>query len=107
MELLATIVLWVYALLLIGGGVAGWKLSGSRISLTAGLGSAALLFVAYRISLSAPSTGYLVAAFIAFFLMILFSSRYRKTGKFMPSGMMLIVSGLATALLAFVAVVLW
>jgi uncharacterized membrane protein (UPF0136 family) len=107
MELLATIVIWVYALLLIGGGVAGWKLSGSRISLTAGLGSAFLLIVAYRISLSAPSTGYLVATLSSLSLLILFSSRYRKSGKFMPSGMMLIVSGLATALLAFVTVVLW
>jgi uncharacterized membrane protein (UPF0136 family) len=103
MAALGTGVIVVYGILLVVGGIIGWKKSGSRVSLTASLASAALLAVAHRMSRTAPLGGYVLAAVVALALTILFSNRLRKTKKFMPSGMMLLVSGIATLLLALVA----
>ena len=103
MAALGTGVIIVYGVLLVVGGIIGWKKSGSRISLTASLASAVLLAIAHRISLTAPFGGYLLATAVALALTLLFSNRFRKTRKFMPSGMMLVVSGVATLLLAAVA----
>lgn len=61
MSTLAAAVVLAYAGILIGGGFAGWKLSGSRISFTAGLGSAALMAIAYRIAFFHLLAGYLLA----------------------------------------------
>src|SRR6266478_8565073 len=57
MNSLISAVILSYAGLLVVGGVIGWRVSGSRISLTSSLISAALLAVAYRISLGSPFAG--------------------------------------------------
>jgi uncharacterized membrane protein (UPF0136 family) len=97
----------VYGSLLVVGGVIGWRVSGSRVSLTASLASAALLAVAYRISLSNAFGGYLLATAVALGLAVVFSRRLRKTKKFMPSGMMLAVSSVAALLLAGITALSW
>ena len=94
-------VIVAYALFLIVGGIVGWRKSGSRVSLTASLISAALLSIAYRISLNSPFAGYLMAAIIAFALALVFFRRFRKTKKFMPAGMMLILSTLVCLVMAW------
>ena len=94
----ATALILAYAGLLIAGGLIGWRVSGSRISLTASLTSAALLAIAYRISLAAAFAGYLMATLVTLGLVALFSIRLHKTRKFLPSGLLLLVSG-ATAIL--------
>jgi uncharacterized membrane protein (UPF0136 family) len=100
-------ILLVYGAILVVGGVIGWRLSGSRISLTASLGSAALLAVAYRFSLANDFGGYLLATAVALGLAIVFSRRLRKTKKFMPWGLLLIVSGAVALLLAGITAMAW
>ncbi len=97
-------VIVVYTAFLVVGGIIGWRVSGSRISLTSSLVSAALLSVAWRISLDAPKSGYLMATIVALALAILFALRLRKTKKFMPSGMMLLLSAIVTIILAWSAI---
>jgi uncharacterized membrane protein (UPF0136 family) len=93
----------IYAALLVVGGLIGWRVGGSRMSLTMSLLSAALLAVGYRISLSEPKAGLLMAAVVAFALTMLFVFRLRKTHKFMPSGMMLVLSAIVGIYLAWTA----
>ena len=102
MNALAAGVVLAYAAILIVGGFVGWRFSGSRVSLTAGLASAALLAIAYRLSSIRPLAGYLMAAAVSLALTVMFSLRFRKTKKFMPAGMMLVVSGIALAILGWV-----
>ena len=102
MHALAASVILAYAAILIVGGFVGWRVSGSRVSLTAGLASAALLAIAFRLSIIRPLAGYLMAAAVSLALTVMFSLRFRKTKKFMPAGMMLVVSGIALAILGWV-----
>ena len=95
----ASIATIAYAAILIAGGIVGWRVSGSRISLTMSLASAALLAVAYRISLTSPAGGSLMGAIVALALTVVFALRLRKTGKFMPAGMMLALSAIVALLL--------
>lgn len=103
MSTLAAVVVLAYAGILIGGGFAGWKLSGSRVSFTAALGSAALLAIAYRIAFFHLLAGYLLAAVVSLALTVLFFLRFRKTRKVMPAGMMLVASGVALAIFGWFA----
>jgi uncharacterized membrane protein (UPF0136 family) len=107
MLLFPSIVILAYAAVLILGGIIGWQMSGSRISLTASLVSAALLSVAYRLSYTYPTRGWAMGAVIAAALAILFTIRWRKTRKLMPAGIMLLISGAAAAVLAWSAWRLW
>ena len=102
MNALAAGVILAYAAILIVGGFVGWRFSSSSISLTAGLASAALLAIAYRLSSIRPLAGYLMAAAVSLALVVMFLIRFRKTRKFFPSGMMLVVSGIALAILGWV-----
>ena len=102
MHALAASVILAYAAILIVGGFVGRRVSGSRVSLTAGLASAALLAIAFRLSIIRPLAGYLMAAAVSLALTVMFSLRFRKTKKFMPAGMMLVVSGIALAILGWV-----
>lgn len=102
MSSLAAGVILAYAAILIVGGFVGWRFSGSRISFTAGLGSAALLVTAYRLASIRPLAGYVMASGVSLALTVLFGLRFRKTKKFMPAGMMLVTSGIALAILGWV-----
>lgn len=94
-------VILTYAALLVLGGIIGWRVGGSRTSLTSSLISAALLSVAYRISREEPRVGFLIATVVALALAVVFVFRLRKTGKFMPSGMMLALSAIVAVILAW------
>ena len=107
MQTFGVAIIVAYGSLLVVGGVIGWRVSGSRVSLTASLASAALLAVAFRISLSNAFAGYLLATAVALGLAVVFSRRLRKTRKFMPSGLMLILSSVAAVLLAGITAVSW
>jgi hypothetical protein len=51
--------------------------------------------------------GYLLATVVALGLAVLFFRRLRKTGRFMPSGLMLVVSSAAALLLGGIAALSW
>ena len=101
----AVIFVLVYAALMFVGGVLGYRLSGSRASLIAGTASAALLAGAFVLaqSGSGPSAGLWCASLVALALSAVFAARFSKTKKFMPSGMLLVVSVLALGFFAMAA----
>lgn len=88
-------ILAVYALFMVAGGVMGAR-KGSKVSLYAGFGSGVALIVALLVSFSSLKLGLGIGAALAVILTIMFFKRYSATKKFMPSGMLLMVS-LATA----------
>ncbi len=88
------------AVLVLVGGIAGYIKVQSKPSLISGVVSCILLSIAYAFSLSAPKTGIMMGDIIAVLLAILFLWRYGKTRKFMPGGLMFVVSMIAVVVLS-------
>jgi len=99
MQNIVEISLLIYGVLVSAGGVIGFLKAQSKASLIAGLISGALVITAYSISRRNPATGFLVGACIGALLLIVFAVRLAKTKKFMPSGMMLVLTALEEILL--------
>ena len=104
-RMIGHLALGAYVLLLAAGGVIGFVKAGSRPSLIAGLGSAAVALLALVLTIPASHhhdgllpadggtrNGYVLGLILSAALLAMFGVRYRKTGKFMPSGMLLGVS---------------
>ncbi|MCZ6635350.1 MAG: TMEM14 family protein [bacterium] len=98
----AQVVLGIYGMLLIVGGVMGMVKAGSLVSMIAGGISGVVALVGLWISLSDPATGFLVGALLALLLTGMFVNRFMATRKFMPAGMVLIMS-LAVGILLLLA----
>src|SRR5258706_1260655 len=88
MQNFANLVLWIYIVLLVVGGLIGFLKAKSRVSLIMSVTFAALL------SLCAAHLvfQYYVADILLAALLVVFGIRLTKTKKFMPSGMMLILT---------------
>ena len=93
------IVLVIYAALVGAGGVMGFLKAKSRPSLIAGLASAALAMVALGVTFADPMVGFGLGAVLSALLLAMFAARYAKGRKFMPGGMMVLVSAATLALL--------
>lgn len=98
------VTLGIYAVLLAAGGVLGFVKAGSRPSLVAGLGSATVAVVCLVIAALGSSIGIWLGVALAVALDGLFTYRFLKSRKFMPSGMMAIVSVAVVAILLIAAV---
>jgi uncharacterized membrane protein (UPF0136 family) len=85
-------VLWIYILLLVGGGLFGFLKAGSKVSLITASVSAALLVITAIPGLLNASLARGLADIIMACLLIVFTVRLIKTRKFMPSGMMLVMT---------------
>jgi uncharacterized membrane protein (UPF0136 family) len=96
-------VLLVYAVLMLAGGVAGYRAAASKASLAAGVGSAGLLAVAWWLSRSKPVPGFWLGAVVSLALCAAFAMRLAKTGKVMPSGALLALSVIALVVLTWQA----
>ncbi|MDG3006808.1 TMEM14 family protein [Paludisphaera mucosa] len=91
--LFARILLGLYALLLGVGGYVGYKKAGSKPSLYAGVGSAALCLLALLFSFLHAERGLQAGAAVALALTIFFNFRFvAGTRKLMPAGMLAIIS---------------
>ena len=77
----------------------GFKKAKSKPSLIAALISDALLTSAFVITLIEFKAGILIADIVATALLLIFILRLHKTKKFMPSGLMVILSALEAAIL--------
>jgi uncharacterized membrane protein (UPF0136 family) len=87
-------VLWIYIILLVIGGLIGYFKAKSRVSLIMSVSfAAALSLCAARVIPAGEVADLLLVA-----LMVVFALRLTKTRKFMPSGMMLVITLIALAL---------
>jgi uncharacterized membrane protein (UPF0136 family) len=87
-------VLWVYIVLLVAGGAVGFLKAQSKMSLLMSVGFAALLSLCAMKIIPDP----MVADIILVVLLIFFGMRAAKSKKFMPMGMMTVLTILALAL---------
>jgi uncharacterized membrane protein (UPF0136 family) len=94
---LSIILILLYATIVFAGGLIGYLKAGSKPSLIAGVVSAALLAGSAWMSWGNEVRALLIAAGIAALLSVVFLMRFLKTRSFMPAGMMLLVSLVATA----------
>jgi uncharacterized membrane protein (UPF0136 family) len=86
--------------LLVGaGGVMGYVKAKSKASLISGLISATLLDAAFALSFFNAELGLMLGLVVAVALSVVFGIRLKKTGKFMPSGMLLAMCTIETAIL--------
>jgi uncharacterized membrane protein (UPF0136 family) len=91
----SVIVLWIYIVLLLGGGLMGFLKAGSRISLiTSAAFALPLALCALRIL-----TLFFIADILIGLLVVVFGVRYAKGRKFMPSGLMVLLSIIVLAAL--------
>jgi uncharacterized membrane protein (UPF0136 family) len=91
-------VLWIYIVLLLVGGTIGFLKAGSKVSLiTSAVAAVALILTAIP-GLLGPAMARGMADAIMATLIVVFVIRLLKTKKFMPSGMMLLVTTFALAL---------
>jgi len=88
-----TAVLWSYIVLLVVGGLMGMK-AGSKISLFISLAFAAALSLCAMDIIS----GRYAADIILLVLLLFFGSRFAKTKKFMPMGLMTVATIVTLAL---------
>ena len=93
----ANTVLWIYIVLLLVGGLIGFFKAKSRVSLISSSVFAAVLVLTqtgiFEPTLARNLVNVLLAA-----LLVVFAIRLAKTKKFMPSGMMLVLTVLTLAL---------
>ena len=95
---IATKVLWVYIILLLIGGLIGFFKANSKVSLITSAVFAALLVLTTLRDVFQPTFGRNLANVIMAILLVVFAIRLAKTKKFMPSGLMLLVTIAALAL---------
>jgi uncharacterized membrane protein (UPF0136 family) len=88
-------VLAVYLVLLVAGGLVGWLKAGSRVSLFTALAFAAALAVC---GYGPVPQGPVLVRVLLGVLLAVFAVRWLKTRKFMPAGLMVIVTAAALAL---------
>ena len=84
------IVLWVYIVLLMLGGLMGFIKAGSKASLIASSAFAAIL-VLFALNILPFAYHWIVLLF----LLVFFAMRFGKSKKFMPNGMMVALTLLA------------
>ncbi len=91
-------VLWIYIVLLLVGGLVGFLKAGSKVSLITSAVAAAGLILTAIPGLFGPGLAHGLANAIMAALLVVFAIRLTKTKKFLPSGLMLVVTILALAL---------
>ena len=87
-------ILWIYIVLLVSGGVMGWVKAKSRVSLIMSVAFAAVLCLCAAQVINVP---HLVDILLVV-LLVVFLIRLGKTKKFMPAGLMSLVTVLTLAL---------
>ena len=101
---LGQITLIVYGVLLIVGGAVGGARAGSKESLYAGVGSGVVALICAAVArFGSAMVGYILGAILSVALLGMMASRYMETKKFMPSGMIALLS-LAVLVIRVVAI---
>lgn len=95
---LSDLAFWVYVVLLLLGGLFGFYKGKSKISLITSVVSAALLVLTTLRGIFEPAFARDLANLIMAALLVVFAIRLAKTKKFMPGGLMLVLTILVLAL---------
>ena len=90
-------ILWIYIVFLLVGGLIGFLKAGSKVSLITSAVAAAILILTTINGLLGPALARDVADIVMAALIVVFAIRLSKTKKFMPSGMLLVVTAVALA----------
>jgi uncharacterized membrane protein (UPF0136 family) len=99
MHLNATLILWIYIVLLFVGGLIGFLKAGSKISLITSACFAGILILCNVGLIFQPDMANILKTAVLVFLMVFFAFRLTKTKKFMPSGLMAVLSLVTLVLL--------
>ena len=91
-------VLWIYIVLLLVGGLIGFFKAKSRVSLISSSVFALLLVLTTLHGIFQPTFAQDLANVILAALLVVFAVRLARTKKFMPGGLMLVLTILALAL---------
>ncbi len=89
MKIIATL---IYGILLLFGGIFGYIKAKSKPSLISGVISGLLLLISGVLQWQQISMGLILAQVLTLVLAIVFAIRLWKTRKFMPAGLMLVLS---------------
>jgi uncharacterized membrane protein (UPF0136 family) len=91
---IAQAVLGFYAVMLVIGGIIGRVKAGSSASLIAGTVSALMIGACFGLTFApaADRFAFVIAGAVSMLLAIFFSRKFLATGKFMPGGMMALIS---------------
>src|SRR5262245_31503360 len=92
---MANTILWVYIALLLVGGLMGFLKAGSKVSLISSVVFAVLLALFAGHVLTWVWGPHLLLGL----LLVVFVMRYAKTKKFMPAGLMIVLSAVTLLLL--------
>jgi uncharacterized membrane protein (UPF0136 family) len=101
MQQFDNLVFWSYVVLLLIGGLIGFFSAGSKVSLITSAVAAALLILARLPGIFEPSFGRTLASVIMVLLLVVFAWRLTKNKKFIPNGMMLVLTLTVLVLLNF------
>jgi uncharacterized membrane protein (UPF0136 family) len=85
-------ILWIYIILLVAGGMVGYLKAGSKASILTSVIFAALLILCSIKGLLDPKFASALADVVLAVLLVFFGWRLSKSKKFMPNGMMLILT---------------
>ena len=86
---------WVYGIMMMLGGVMGFVKVGSKASLISGVGMGLALVASGFGVRNGSYNSAVVAVVIAALLVVLFAIRFAKTRRFMPAGMLAVLSVVA------------
>jgi uncharacterized membrane protein (UPF0136 family) len=102
-SIVGQVTLGIYAVLLAVGGLIGYLKANSRASLIAGSISALAAITALGLSIGNSRWGIPLGLILSIVLFLLFGYRYAvKTRKFMPSGLLAVVSLVVLAVMFLV-----
>jgi len=90
----ARIVIIIFSNLVLAGGIIGFVRAKSRPSLIAGVVSSLLLDLSFGLTFHDPKLGLIVGDALAFLLFLFGTIRFRKSRKFMPGGLLQMLSAL-------------
>lgn len=103
-QVVGHITLGIYAILLGVGGVMGFVRARSHASLVSGLLSAVFAVVALGLAIMKNRFGFPLGALLSIVLFVLFGYRYAiRNKKFMPSGLLAVVSLIVMLVMMIVA----
>lgn len=99
---LPNLILWIYIVLLFLGGLVGFLKAGSKISLITSACFAGILILCNTDVIFQPKFAHVLSTIVLVFLLVFFSVRLTKSKKFMPNGLMAVLTLAALVVPVFV-----